>query len=203
MNKYDIRAKTTEILKNAEITQYPLDFDQLISKNNWSLRIHTCDLSRLASGRSTDDPVYGFIFKKDKDKVVYIGLNQKDSLVRQRFTLAHELGHYVLHMDYGKNSYQEIYTRSNESSTQEVEANYFAAELLMPKDRFIKYHDDCLKAFEKAEKEVEKDLNIHHKINIDVDSLRREHLINLLAKVFAVSKSAATIRMETLIDSGK
>ncbi|MCQ2106585.1 MAG: ImmA/IrrE family metallo-endopeptidase [Fibrobacter sp.] len=52
---------------------------------------------------------------------------------RQRFTLAHELGHYFLHSRQG-----EIPLRAFRLGTSlaEREANYFAAELLMPEDMF-------------------------------------------------------------------
>lgn len=64
-----------------------------------------------------------------------IHLPQLTSDRRDRFTIAHELGHYFLHYlepgvqgpkGYGRGS-------RNQGETQ---ANYFAASLLMPEDRF-------------------------------------------------------------------
>ena len=54
--------------------------------------------------------------------------------VRQRFTAAHELGHFVLHKGQIGDRIEDNYLlRSNRlSNAQEVEANKFAAELLMP-----------------------------------------------------------------------
>lgn len=61
-------------------------------------------------------------------------INPSDSTVRQRFTIAHELGHALMHSDgvhernggksYNANNYRII----------EVQANRFAAALLMPAD---------------------------------------------------------------------
>ena len=63
-----------------------------------------------------------------------IYLNRNDPPTRQRFTYAHELGHAILHE--GENI---IDYRSNlelPGDRKEVEANKFAAELLMPEGEF-------------------------------------------------------------------
>lgn len=60
-----------------------------------------------------------------------IYVNTNDSLERQRFTVAHELGHAVLgHGSSPRESYN-LYNRSN-YQIQEFQANEFAGELLMP-----------------------------------------------------------------------
>lgn len=71
-----------------------------------------------------------------------IKVNAADALVRQRFTVAHELGHYALgHLrENGQRMFRD--SRSDYSmaaSWHEREANRFAAALLMPADaiRFI------------------------------------------------------------------
>jgi Zn-dependent peptidase ImmA (M78 family) len=68
-----------------------------------------------------------------------IGVNSKHPLVRQRFTIAHEYAHYLLHMGilaHYDRDYRVNY-RSAESSqatnTEEIEANFFAASILMPR----------------------------------------------------------------------
>jgi Zn-dependent peptidase ImmA (M78 family) len=56
----------------------------------------------------------------------YIGINTNRSFVRKRFTLAHELGHFLLH----KGSHVD---GSNPADNMlEREADMFASELLMP-----------------------------------------------------------------------
>lgn len=59
-------------------------------------------------------------------------INAKQSTTRQRFTLAHELGHYaLLHGD--RSDGEEIFHRQEGNrSPFETEANTFAAEILMP-----------------------------------------------------------------------
>jgi len=68
-----------------------------------------------------------------------IFLNVDDIPERRSFTLAHELGHYILHkadvngrfrLDY------QIYT-DNQQSKEETEANYFAASILVPKEKLL------------------------------------------------------------------
>lgn len=75
---------------------------------------------------------------RDGDTAV-IGVNSGQSRVRQRFTIAHEFGHFMLHegmkehVDHG----YRVNFRNQESSlardVEEIEANFFAASLLMPK----------------------------------------------------------------------
>ncbi|NQV29063.1 MAG: ImmA/IrrE family metallo-endopeptidase [Rhodopirellula sp.] len=59
------------------------------------------------------------------------------NLGRYRFTLAHELGHFLLHPRtvVDKQFQRKHFTVWNKAS-EEAEANYFAAELLMPKFLF-------------------------------------------------------------------
>lgn len=86
------------------------------------------------SGR--DDDIDGFLYREDSEAV--IGVNRDQAAVRQRFTIAHELGHLLLHersqvhVDRGF----RVRLRSGVSregiDRDEMEANRFAAELLMP-----------------------------------------------------------------------
>lgn len=61
-------------------------------------------------------------------------INPSDSIVRQRFTIAHELGHALMHSDgVHERSGSKNYNASNYRII-EVQANKFAAALLMPAD---------------------------------------------------------------------
>jgi len=67
-----------------------------------------------------------------KDDYALIGINSSEAETRQRFTVAHELGHFFLHpkkdtfIDYRNN-------RRIVRTPREMEANMFAAALLMPR----------------------------------------------------------------------
>jgi len=54
---------------------------------------------------------------------------------RDRFTKAHELGHYFLHYIYPKRSGDKRFSRGGRDRA-ETEANVFASALLMPEDHF-------------------------------------------------------------------
>ncbi len=73
-----------------------------------------------------------------QSKPPVIFLNKNHSKERQTFTLAHELGHYVLHKGNGKLRIDKYnYGANTKEAKEETEANYFAASLLMPKDEFL------------------------------------------------------------------
>ena len=62
-----------------------------------------------------------------------IYINDRDPHRRQRFTLAHELGHYVMHRDLiGDGLIDNALYRSKLSEWYEQQANRWAADTLMP-----------------------------------------------------------------------
>ncbi|HVC24095.1 MAG TPA: ImmA/IrrE family metallo-endopeptidase [Candidatus Dormibacteraeota bacterium] len=75
---------------------------------------------------------------RDSDLEV-IGVNATQSPLRQRFTIAHELGHWRLHQ--GNNVRVDREVRLNFRidavwDSEEIQANRFAAELLVPRRAF-------------------------------------------------------------------
>ena len=80
----------------------------------------------------------GFLYREGS-KVV-IGVNRDQAAVRRRFTIAHELGHLLLHehsqvhVDRGFRVRLRSGVSSEGTDRDEMEANRFAAELLMPID---------------------------------------------------------------------
>ena len=76
--------------------------------------------------------VSGAIKKEEDTITIYYDITEDET--RQRFTIAHELSHYLLgHLEEVKYLSENILLRSNRlSNTQERDANYLAAELLMP-----------------------------------------------------------------------
>lgn len=66
-----------------------------------------------------------------------IFVNSKYSKEGRTFTLAHELGHFLLHD--GENKWRiDSIDYTNPDTRPETEANYFAASFLMPKDKLKK-----------------------------------------------------------------
>ncbi|RXF67112.1 ImmA/IrrE family metallo-endopeptidase [Hansschlegelia zhihuaiae] len=96
-------------------------------------------------------------------------INSTEHPNRQRFTLAHELAHFILHRDLiDSNITDDTMYRSDMSNYIEVQANKMAADILMPWRLVRKYNE---------------------KYNGNVEDLSR---------LFAVSKAAMQIRLDGL-----
>ena len=86
--------------------------------------------------------VYDLTPKKDEEKIIsgffyqnniYVNATEPD--FRKTFTIAHELGHKILHQDWLESSNYEVLYRNTYITTQdpkEQEANWFASNLLVP-----------------------------------------------------------------------
>ena len=76
----------------------------------------------------------GFLLKEEGESTVRAYLNSADHPRRQRFTLAHEIGHFMRHRDDGPMGYVEerAALASQGTDPEERFANRFAADLLMP-----------------------------------------------------------------------
>lgn len=85
------------------------------------------------------DDVAGQVIKNENEKAIYINANDKPG--RQRFTIAHEIAHILLH--HQKDSVFTDYRNKGAYSQQEFEADNFAAALLMPKERSHQIWNIC------------------------------------------------------------
>lgn len=96
-------------------------------------------------------------------KTYKITVNGTDPRVRQRFTVAHEIGHYVLHRDLiGDGIVDDAMYRSKLSDTYETQANQYAAYILMPPNLFrskyregVRSYPDLARAFEVSSQAAE------------------------------------------------
>ena len=84
-----------------------------------------------------NDKESGMLVVNDEDKAVIV-VNENHSAVRQRFTIAHELGHYLLHYAKGQQIFHRSIKSSEGTEPQEIDANAFAAALLMPENEVRK-----------------------------------------------------------------
>lgn len=120
---------------------------------------------------------------REEGQPVTIGVNTFHSEVRQRFSIAHELGHAELHL--GQQLFVDPPTRQffrDDKSTlgddpKEVQANQFAAALLMPRPLIVEVGRRVLK----------------EQPDIELDSL-----VDLLAQKFVVSSQAMRYRLVNL-----
>lgn len=87
----------------------------------------------------------GFVMMLDGEIIIHT--NSSSRLSREIFTLAHEIGHGVLHLgEYGK--FIDNTESLEDSDEKELEANYFAVSLLMPEDELSRFLDIELDSFE-------------------------------------------------------
>ena len=123
-----IRKEARELLAKFEIRKPPVPVQKLA---------RGCG-ARIVLVPGNDDNIDGFLYWYG-DEVV-IGVNRDRAAVRRRFTIAHELGHLRLHeqrqihVDRGFRVRLRSGVSSEGTDWDEMEANRFAAELLMPID---------------------------------------------------------------------
>lgn len=83
-----------------------------------------------------EDTFLGFALIKDSERIVLS--NSSVILSREIFSIAHEIGHQVLHLsEHGLTSIKD--DDFSEKDENEVEANYFAVCLLMPLEKVEKF----------------------------------------------------------------
>lgn len=167
MRKDLIIEKAKEICKQYDVSDYPVKIVELCEKHGIS--VFEKYLPKEVSGL--------IVIQKDNYKDFNTGklivVNLSDSAARRRFTIAHELGHYILH----KGDQEEIYAHrdAGQNGGKEKEANIFASNILMP-ENLVK------NALEDLEQK---------------DSYGQIK-ISYIAKEFAVSESAALVRLDQL-----
>jgi Zn-dependent peptidase ImmA (M78 family) len=70
---------------------------------------------------------------KPGDDGYIVKVNRFESKERQRFTIAHEIAHYLIHRDHIRSGIVDsVLYRSKLSSRTEAEANKLAADIIMP-----------------------------------------------------------------------
>lgn len=130
--------------------------------------------------RQLDGEISGFLARPDRTTGL-IGVNSRHPKVRQRFTIAHEIGHFflseddALHVDHGFPLQLRSEVSAKGIDRDEVEANLFAAELLMPASFFLP------------------DLEAHEPLDVF-----DEKTIRQLAKKYDVSTHSLLLRIQNL-----
>jgi len=156
----EIELEAETILNKLNIKTLPIPVEKLAAKLDIQIR------------RGPSKEFSGLLLRKEN--TAFIGLNSEESSVRQRFTIAHELGHYFLHQN--KDVFVEYRDNKHDiiREPKEMEANTFAAALLMPK------------------LSIEKDFK-----NMVKDVFQELHL-KLLASKYEVSEDAMKYRLVNL-----
>ena len=181
-SKSEIEVAATQLLRKHKLFKPPVPVDELAGALGISIHYEVLgsDVSAL------------LVIKSGKS---HIAVNSAHHVNRQRFSIAHEIGHFHLHhgaddasdrlfVDTKFAFYQPsqrvdgltVYARSESSSNPEEErqANEFAAALLMPKELIVKY------------------------VQENQLDLTDEFALAQLAQAFRVSEQAMTIRAQYL-----
>ncbi len=163
----NIEELTSSILLNNDMYKIPVDVIKIANAND--IKVYEGDLDKKVSG--------AIRYNKTENKFDIL-INKNDAKVRQRFTVAHELGHYFLHQEFLKREevhidimYRTVEKNKNEieieaEKAREREVDYFAGALLMNK--------------------------------MLLEKIRNENTIDELAQIFDVSVSAMTVRLDIL-----
>jgi Zn-dependent peptidase ImmA (M78 family) len=110
----------------------PLPVDPIQIAQRLGVKVYTAGLDAGVAG----------MFRKRSGLDPEIFVNGSDSLNRQRFTVAHELGHYVKHVAAGEENWEHVDYRDALSGqgtdSDEIFANQFAASLLMPREKVVR-----------------------------------------------------------------
>jgi Zn-dependent peptidase ImmA (M78 family) len=126
------------------------------------------------------EEVSGLLVRTGDNAVIGVNMNHPE--VRRRFTIAHEFGHYMLHSGISAHYDRDyrINFRSRESSEatdiEEIEANFFAASILMPK-RFLD-RDEAVMALDNDEAvaKLAKKYNVsRHAMSLRLGNVYRLH----------------------------
>lgn len=163
MTKAEIERKAHQTLM--EHGMYSIPVDPVVIANRLGIRVSNAVFS--------ESSLSGMIAKRGDKKSLLV--NSDDSIERKRFTIAHELGHCILHLDNeGEfvDSKEDMFRTETNSPNgrryhKEVEANEFAAALLMDAKRVREVWNDYK----------------------DIDNI---------ARIFMVSESAMDIRLKSL-----
>jgi Zn-dependent peptidase ImmA (M78 family) len=172
--------KAEELLKSLNIRTAPVLVEE-IAKNHLNINVEYIEF-----GNESD--LSGVLYRENNNEEVVIGVNSSHPKSRQRFTIAHEIGHYILNhkgTTFVDTTFKVNFrdaTSSEAINLDEMGANAFAAALLMPKDI----------VFSVIQERLDGELNLVEDGDHEADILKE------IADHLKVSQQALTIRLGKL-----
>jgi len=134
----DIKKLAEELLTSSGITFLPVDVNKIALDVKCEIFYMTPEQLPDDFKCKKDNFFNGAIIKKINEEKIneetyYLIVNPRHLITRQRFTIAHEIGHvYLKHVDI-IDCREDIYT----GDKNEQDANDFAGNLLMPENWFL------------------------------------------------------------------
>ena len=162
-----MRKSAKEVLDEVKITEIPVDISKIAAHYGFSVFQIPMDYDISGMIIASEEKIQEY----DAKKIIIV--NREHSKLRNRFTIAHELGHYFLRGEPQKCFAHRNMTNVN--NMEERQANSFASELLMPKE-----------AVERVIKELEE------------DGVPMWHWSGFISNRFKVSGRAAEVRLNKL-----
>jgi Zn-dependent peptidase ImmA (M78 family) len=148
LTRQQVESRANDVLRKHSLTSIPID--PVILANRLGMTVHNAKFS--------DDNIVGMIAKRGDNLTLLV--NQSDPPYRKRFTIAHELGHHFLHLlEDGEfvDSEADLFRQPREDQKditperrKEIQANMFAAALLMPEAEVVASWQDCRSVEEMA-----------------------------------------------------
>jgi Zn-dependent peptidase ImmA (M78 family) len=178
--------RTTEIYKNDSyrllednnLLNLPIDLDELAKKLDIDVKYSI--LKSNISGKINYNVV-------DDKAIIYINSNEYP--LRQRFSLAHELSHYIYDINFSEDAEIEdndqTLFRNDIINPIENRANRYAAKLLMPKKLFVRETD-----------KIKNDLFPDEDNKIRIPNIYK--IVEKLSNTFKVSIPAVIIRLHSI-----
>lgn len=193
-----------EIFSECDLSSFPIELGKISERYSNLFKIRTfSDLEKshyrkwlkrvsgdtISDGIGTED---GFTIKDTVDDINnLVFINEKKPVARQRFTLAHELGHIFMDHLYGTNCtllLNSDYSEDGEHAALENEANAFARNLLAPAKAVLDVFD---------KNGIRPVLRNGFKIYKSQDNPLLSPA-DLVSRIFDISKQAAQIRINCL-----
>ena len=172
MDQTEIFQKANETLKETNLLSVPVEI--IAIANFYGFPVYELDLKDNLSGLiiSGNETIGNY----DTKKIIVV--NKSDSFGRKRFTIAHELGHYILD---GKPDDCYAHRDTGFYNQKEKEANIFASAILMPEDDVKKIIRNTASNYGILNKKKYADIFIQE-----------------ISSRFNVSPAAAEVRLKTL-----
>ena len=139
--KPDVMNETIKIIfEECDVKQVPVDVVKIAKQLEFDIFY----------GRFKSDVVYGAMWDGNKDLKLsgghtsnrFILVNSNDSKEKQTFTIAHEIGHFMMHCT-SEHNFFERYHGDDEQDEQkkklEDEADFFAANMILPSSLVLGY----------------------------------------------------------------
>jgi len=132
VRREEIERRAADVRRKHGLESIPID--PVVLANRLGIAVHNAKFS--------DDKLVGLIARRGDNRILLV--NESDPPYRKRFTIAHEIGHHFLHLiSDGEfvDGEADLFRGPPEDQSQvtpvhrmQIQANMFAAALLMPED---------------------------------------------------------------------